>query len=210
MFVNKLLYIIFIFFCASSFTANAQQIDSVMIKGRLYIGKMDTSGFFLLDQNADTILNLHLGDFFSFKFQDFNKDGYQDILFEWPGNTPERYTLYEFVPETNKFRKVIHFSDFPVALSIKGTKYYYSYESSGCADDSWESRLFYIHNHIAIKLGHIHGDGCGIQDGIYIYRCKADKEYLIKTMPLNTLNNYSDKWEFIKAYWNKNYKKFLK
>jgi hypothetical protein len=196
-----------------TFTVNlhAQHLrKSAIINGNRYIGHLEFWGFFLLTQKGDTVLSLPQEEFFDFKFQDFNRDGYKDLYLDWGGNAIEKYSLYLFVPSTKTFKELKDFSDFPAAERIKGTNYYYSYAKAGCADNTWVSDLFYVNNMTVIKIGTINGEGCGIKDGIYIYKVKAGKETLIKTLPLNIIDRYKDyKWGFIKAYWTKNYKGFL-
>jgi hypothetical protein len=155
-------------------------------------------------------LSLPQESYFDFKFQDFNQDGFKDLYLDLGGNTPEKYSLFIFIPSTGKFKEIQNFSDYPDAKQIKGTKYYYSYSKGGCADNTWDSDLFYIQNSSAIKVGSIHGEGCGIKDGIYMYNVKAGKDKLVKTLPLNTVEKYKDyKWGFLKQYWVNNYRQFL-
>ncbi|GAA4753078.1 hypothetical protein GCM10023229_37640 [Flavisolibacter ginsenosidimutans] len=66
-------------------------------------------------------------------------------------------------------------------------------------------------NYKAIKIGYINGEGCGIDDGIFIYRLSGDKKKLIRRLPLDIIGDYKDyKWGFLKQYWTKNYPRFLK
>jgi hypothetical protein len=208
--MSRLFYIALITCFTSPLLLKAQQVQTTIIGGKHYIGQLDQFGFLLLTEKGDTVLSLPQKSYFAFKFKDFNRDGYSDIYLDWGGNSVEKYSLYVFVPTTKKFREISHFSDFPAAIQIKGTKYYYSYSKAGCADNTWISNLFYIQNTTAISVGYINGDGCGIKDGIYIYKVKAGKKNLIRTMPLNTIEKYKQKkWGFIKDYWTKNFQKFL-
>jgi hypothetical protein len=187
----------------------AQNRQTATISGKRYRGQLDQWGFYVTKSKYDTVLNLE-DSYFDFQFKDFNKDGFKDIFLDWGGNIPDRYTLYLFIPLTGKFKEVKNFSDFPLAKPLPGTHYYYSYNSSGCADDAWISHLFYIKNYSAIEVGEIIGDGCGIDDHIDIFKVVNNKESLIKRLPLNTIEKYKDnKWGFIKAYWLKNYRKFI-
>ena len=206
----KRLYYIFILTSFFSTTLFAQQIQTTTIKGKRYVGHLDSRGFFVTGSKRDTILHLSADDYMSFKFKDFNKDGYNDVFLEWGGNIPDRNSLYLFVPSSGKFKELKNFSDFPSPKFIKGTKYSFSYYRAGCADNTWGSDLFYITNNTAIKIGNIKGEGCGIKDGIYIYKVKAHKKILFKTFPLITIDKYKDqKWGFLKQYWTKNYSSFL-
>ena len=207
--MNRLFFIYFLLVFALPVRLNAQQTKTSFIGSKRYIGHLDAFGFFLLTSKGDTILSLPQESYLDFKFQDFNHDGFKDIYLDWGGNTPEKYSLFVFIPFTGKFKEIQNFSDYPDAKLIKGTKYYYSYSKGGCADNTWDSDLFYIKNSSAIKIGSIHGEGCGIKDGIYIHKVKAGKEKLIETIPLNTNKKYKHyKWRFIKQYWTKNDSKF--
>jgi hypothetical protein len=208
--MNRLLFTVFILVLNNYNELKAQNIKTAIVGGKHFVGQLDQLSFYVIKSKRDTVLNLPQADYFDFKFKDFNKDGYKDIYLEWGGNTPERYTLYLFVPSTGKYKELKNFSDFPSANSLAGTPYYYSYYPSGCADAAWGSHLFYIKNYSAIKIGKIKGDGCGIDDRIDIFKVANNKETLVKRLPLNTIEKYKvKKWGFIKAYWLKNYKKFL-
>ncbi len=189
----------------------AQNVKTLSIVGKQYIGHLDQWGFCLTEPRGDTILNLPQSDYFDFKSEDFNKDGFKDLYLELGGNMPERYALYLFVLSTGKFKELKNFSDFPSAQLVPGTTCYYSYYRSGCADNAWGSYLFYIRDYTAVKAGKIKGEGCGIDDRIDIFKVVHNRESFIMRLPLNTVEKYRDnKWGFIKSYWLKNYEKFLK
>ena len=96
---------------------------------------------------------------------------------------------------------MVNFSDFPAATPINGSGYYYSYYRNGCADNAWGSHLFRIEKDTAIKVAHIKGDGCGIKDGIFIYRVRQAKNEMIEALPLQTTKNYKEgKFGFIRQY----------
>ena len=155
----------------------------------------------------------HSGDYFTWKFKDFNKDGYKDIYLDKGGNTPEWFDLFLYEPKTRSFRQIKGFEHFPAPENIGGTKFYYSYHKSGCADMNWDSDLFYIKNYTAIKIGNISGRECqdnGIKDGLYISKLSGEKKLPYKTLPIDTVHKFKDeKWGFIKKYWTENYKLFL-
>ncbi len=160
-------------------------------------------------QNNDTILTIPSEMFVDFKFQDFDNDGYKDIYLEWGGNMPDRFNLYVFIPSISEFRKINEFSDCPSAKRIEKTKFYYSYYRAGCADKAWGSHLFYIENYNVIKAGKIKGDACGVDDKISIYRFDKQKETVIETLPINTIDKFKNsKWDFVEEYWTKNCKHF--
>jgi len=144
-----------------------------------------------------------------FKFADFNEDGYADIILGYLTNTPETNELILFNKETNSFDKVMDFMNFPSAIKIKNSEFYYSYHKSGCADSNWDSDLFQIIENKAIRIGNIHGIGCGIDEknGVYINRVKNKEVQLIKFIEREE-GYWDEKWDFVKRYWSENYKKF--
>jgi hypothetical protein len=195
---------------SSSFLYGQNKVEKTVIKGKVFTGQLNASGFYLTDSKKDTILKLTEDSYFSFEFRDFNSDGFKDIFLEWGGNTPEIYTVYQFIPLTKSFRLIRNSNDFPAAKRIRGTKFYYSYARNGCADNTWNSDLFYIKDYTAIRLGHIHREGCGVNDGIYVYRTNRTSNQLYKTFSLDTLSKFkNNKWGFIEDYWTKSYHQFL-
>ena len=205
-----ILFIFLLIFLTPTSGLKAQQEKLTIINKQHYIGRLDKQGFYLITTKRDTVFKLHEADYFTFKFEDFNRDGYKDIFLEWTGNMPERYSVYLFLPSTGKFKELRNLNRFPAATQVGRTKYYYSYYRAGCADNTWGSDLFYIKNYEAIKIANIKGEGCGSEEGIYIYKMEADKKNLIHKLPITTIEKYKDyKWGFIKQYWSKNYNKFL-
>ena len=107
---------------------------------------------------------------------------------------------------------------FPNAVQLKSdTKYYYSYHRAGCADMNWMSDLFKIVNFKIVQIGHIDAKGCDSEKELYpqviqifkVTNNNVEKGQLIEKLPyIKTLENFDDKWKFIKKYWNKNFKKF--
>jgi len=180
------------------------------VQGYQYKGYLERGRFVLLNSRGDTVLHPDGDYYMNFAFLDFNQDGNKDVLLEVSDNTPGRYELFLYSPKSRKFKEVKGFYDFASPYPIKGTRYYYSYNRAGCADNTWESYLFYIDNYKPVKLGYINGEGCGIKDGIYIYRQSGNKKTIIETLPLNTIEKYKDyKWGFLKNYWTRNHRKFL-
>lgn len=181
------------------------------IKGKKYTGFLNLSGFYLLD-NKNKIVVYQPGDYFIWELKDFDGDGNKDLFLDKGGNTPERYNLLVFV-SANRYREIAGFDLFPAPTQIKGTKYFYSYHKSGCADMNWDSDLFYIQNFKAVRIGNISVRECensGVKDGVYINKVRGEKKTLVKTLPAGTLAKYKDyKWGFIKDYWTRNYKQFL-
>ncbi len=185
--------------------------DSSVIEGRIYKVIYRTDEFFYILDSHDKII-FKSKDYYKFyEFSDFDNDGNKDILFSYIGNVPRKdLLLYE--AKNKNFRAVENFSNYPEPIKIEGTKYYYSYHRSGCADRNWDSDLFFIENFKTYKLGTISGRECenrDEKDGIYIYKSKENKETLTETRDINLIHEFqNDKWDFIKEYWTKNYKKF--
>lgn len=206
-FMGRLLTLLTAFFLPFSLLA---QQNKMIVQGREYKGNLERSHFVLLDSHGDTVLQPKGDYYMSVAYPDFNQDGNKDILLEVNDNTPGRYELFLYSPKTRKFIEVKDFYYFATPEPIKGTRYYYSYNRAGCADNTWESFLFYIDNYKPVKVGYINGEGCGIKDGIYIYKQTGDTKAIIETLPLKTIEKYKDyKWGFLKSYWIKNYRKFL-
>ena len=186
--------------------------NTVTIANKKYIGFLKEQSFFLLNSKGDTLLKKE--DYYSMsEFKDFNKDGYKDVILHYSSNAAMVLDLFFYIPSTGKFKEVKDFRKFPAPESIKGTKYYYSYHKSGCADMNWDSDLFYIKNFKAIRIGNIAGRQCNntnVKDAVYIHKIRNAKESLFKTASIDTIWKYNDfKWGFIKEYWSKNYKLFL-
>ena len=165
--------------------------QTVKIQGKIYNGYLTPDGFQLLNLKNGIHLR-HSGDYFTWKFEDFNKDGYKDIYLDKGGNTPERFDLLLNVPTTKSFRQVRDFEKFPAPENLIGTKYFYSYHKSGCADMNWDSDLFYIKDFKTIRVANISGRECGnsgIKDGLYINKLTGDKNICSKHYPLTQFLN---------------------
>lgn len=187
-------------------------IDTAKIKGNTYIAFYKTDTLYVVNNGGDTIIrtpDLHP----NFEFNDFNEDGCKDIRIHYLGNVPAVQDLLLFDKTKKSFKLVEDFSRFPDPNPIKGTKFFYSYHRSGCADMNWGSDLFYLDNFKAIRIGNISGYECenrDTTDGVYIYKVKGSKKTSVVTMPITTIQKYDEyKWGFIKEYWTKNYRKFL-
>ena len=195
----------------TQFDTSIYSQQTVTIQGKKYNGFLTPNGFQLLNSRNETYLK-HSGDYFTWEFKDFNKDGYKDIYLDKGGNTPERFDLLLYASTTKSFRQVKDFEYFPAPENISGTKYFYSYHKSGCADMNWDSDLFYIKDFKAVRLANISGNECensGIKDGLYINKLSGEKKLLFKTLPIDTVHKFKDdKWGFIKKYWTEHYKLF--
>ncbi len=138
-------------------------------------------------------------------------DGMQDIRVHFTGSGLENLLLYDSLHKS--FVQVENFDAYPEPLPVQGTRYYYSYRHSGCADMDWNSDLFYIAGYKTICIGNIEGLQCddpGEKQGIFIYKIHNDKKSLYQTLPVDSIAGYDDKWGFIKSYWANNYGRFAK
>ncbi|MCF8391502.1 MAG: hypothetical protein K9H12_12465 [Bacteroidales bacterium] len=208
------------FFLIITLTSNCQETlidtsiiyaDTARIDGISYTAIFRTDDFFYILDSKENIVFKSKDYYRFFEFTDFNNDGKKDLMFSYLGNNPIKdLILYDI--KNRKFVPVKNFKAFPEPIRIKGTKYYYSYHRSGCADMNWDSDLFYIENFIAIRLGKVSGRECDNSDeknGVYIYKLKGNKEELIEAKDINEIHKFkNDKWDFIIEYWTKNYMTF--
>jgi hypothetical protein len=186
------------------------QSDLIRVNNTQYKIDLNKDFFSIRNLKTKAIIKRTNRNFVGFKFGDFDKDGLTDIFVEWGGNMPDRFSLFVFLKADDKYIEVEKFSDFPAAIPLKGTRFYYSYFRAGCADNAWGSDLFYIGKRSAIKIGRIKGDGCGIDDRIVVSRIDKDKTVEIERLPIETIQKFEDtKWGFIAQYWEKNFRKFL-
>ena len=189
---------------------SAYAISTETVKGKKYVGFLTDRGFFLTDSKKQVIV-FQPGDYFTWEFKDLDGDGREDIFLDLGGNTPERYDLLLGISAEN-YRKIEGFDLFPAPIPINGTKYYYSYHKSGCADMNWGSDLFFLRNFKAVRIGSIAGYQCedsGIKDGLYIYKYTGTSKKLQQTLQIQTLKKYKDfKWGFIAEFWTRNWKRF--
>lgn len=186
-------------------------VDSLQIHGSLFVASMNAHGLFSLVRNESDTLILDSTLSPEFEFSDFDEDGFPDLNF-YIRNNIELRNLYLFDDKTFTFRFVEDFENFPDPIRIKGTRYYYSYHRSGCADQAWDSDLFKILNYRAVRLGNIAGRGCGGTDeGIYISKVVDQRKVLLEKLPLSVVSKYEElKWGFIADYWNRKYRVFAK
>lgn len=187
-------------------------VDSVSINGNnFFIYESESCDSIILVKNKkDTsYTELECGEI---EFLDFNRDGVLDLYITYYSNVPGINEVMLYNVENENFEKVKNMLDFPVAIKIEGSKYYYSYHRSGCADLNWDSDLFYIENYKAIKVGNIYGNGCdGVGEQQFISISKVNKDSLIniETLSIDTIEFYKDyKWGFIRHYWKNNLNKF--
>jgi len=184
--------------------------DSTTILGERYFG-YGTKGpkVIVLNSKGDTVLQSDL--YFEFEFHDFNGDSLDDIVVHRLSNVPAIQDLLLFDKSEKSFVLVNGFEKFPDPKPIHGTGYFYSYHRSGCADNFWDSDLFYIDMFETHLLGNISGNECEGEKGIVISRVVDGKEQIVDKFSVDVLEKYDDhKWGFIADYWTKNYSKFTK
>jgi hypothetical protein len=186
-------------------------VDTTTVLGEHYKAIFRTDNvLYVTKSNGDTILKE--SDLFqNFEFKDFNNDGHNDLMISYISNNPIQ-DLFLFDTDKMDFKKVKDFSNYLESKPITGTKYYYSYHRSGCADMNWDSDLFYLDQFSTICIGNISGRQCdGDKFGIYINLIDGDSKRLIEVLPIETIESYPDtKWGLIKEYWTRNYNKFEK
>lgn len=164
----------------------------------------------VVNSKGDTVLN-HGDLYFEFEFHDFNGDSLSDIVVHPLTNVPGIQNLLLFDKVKMSFTQVSDFESFPNPKPILGTRYFYSYHRSGCADNYWESDLFYIEEFKTHLLANISGNECEGEKGIIVSKSFAGERKIIDKFPIEILEEYDDqKWGFIADYWKKNYSKFIK
>lgn len=146
------------------------------------------------------------------EFKDFNQDGYKDLIINYYTNVPDIFDAILYDKNSKKFTMIKGMQDYPAAIHLKGTNFYYSYHRSGCEDFNWDSDLFKIVNFKIVKIGNISDQTCvdpPDKPGIYITRITGMHKLLIKKFPISKIDSFKDdKWGFIAWYWKHNYNKF--
>ena len=164
---------------------------------------------YVVNSKGDTVFKKP-DSYVDFVFTDFNTDGFNDILIHRISNVPGIQELILFDSVKKCFIIVKGFERFPDPKSIQGTKYFFSYHRSGCADNFWDSDLFSIDNFETHLLGNISGNECEGNIGIVVSKIVENKKKVFETFKVDTLESYNDrKWEFISDYWKNNYLKFI-
>lgn len=164
----------------------------------------------IVNSKGDTVLNQ--GDlYFEFEFHDFNGDSLSDIVVHPLTNVPGIQNLLLFDKVKMSFTQVSDFESFPNPKPILGTRYFYSYHRSGCADNYWESDLFYIEEFKTHLLANISGNECEGEKGIIVSKSFPGEKKIVDKFTIEILEEYNDqKWGFIADYWKKNYSRFIK
>jgi len=188
-------------------------VDSATILNKHFLAIYRSPDSLILLKDGDTILSdIRYNN--GFKFDDFNFDGYKDLIIERASNVGGIIDLLLFDTINLTFKLVDDLSKFPSPEKIT-QEIYYSYAKAGCADAYWISQLFEIKNFKTVPLGEIYGQGCeGEEKRIDIYKINSNeqqKRIPIETLPLDTIEKFQNtKWGFIKYYWTIKYEIFLK
>lgn len=210
----KQTFLILTFFLSHLSIGQTSEIDStILISKSAFVDNMEYTAIvkddyqlYLRDSSGKTILIIK--SYPDIEFIDFDNDGFKDLIINFVGY--QDLILYD--SKSKQFERIANFVNYPNPKPIMGTKYFYSYHKSGCADNVWDSDLFYIEDFRTVKIGNIHGHDCDnepIENGIYIYKIQGENKDPIRTLPIDTLNQYSDyKWGFIADFWIKNFKMF--
>jgi hypothetical protein len=190
-------------------------IDTLKINDQIFIQTLKDSNFnCLLSLHGDTIIKSEEYYFYA-EVLDIDEDGYKDIRVFIFSNKPNKCDNYLFDKRLKTFKKLEN-SDLDIQ-KIKGTGFFYSYNSAGCADMNWESHLSKIENYKLVDYGYIYGQGCDFDIEInpqvieiytvgYLDTSEID---LVKKLPYQKhIKEFGDKWDFIKNYWKRHYKKF--
>jgi len=189
--------------------------DTITINNQHYIQISKDERFnCLLSMQGDTIIKSQ-NYYFKSKFLDIDEDGYKDIRVFAFSNTPNQCDNYLFDKKLKTF-KLIENCNLDIQ-KIKGTNFFYSYNSAGCADMNWESYLSKIENYKIVDYGYIYGQGCDFEvennpQVIEIYKIGNSDTYekkLLKKLPyLKNIPEFEAKWSFIDKYWAQNFKTF--
>lgn len=148
----------------------------------------------------------------SLEIIDLNKDGYDDIRVYAFSNTSNQCDTYLFNSLDSTFTLLK--GTMLDLVKLGDTEFYHYYAANGCADDDWESELGIIKDFEFQPVASIQGYGCeakGSNRNIIIRKWSRDQQKwnILETLNFESNINYKhDKWSFINAYWEKNYKKF--
>lgn len=131
------------------------------------------SKFQIKDIRGKIVYTYEKGYMLSFKFRDFNGDGYKDVILELRGVDSGGQDLVIYDAKSKRFKLA---GDCSNAEKIPKTKYYYTYEDC-CMGRNWSSDLFYIADSKIINIGHIkYDDG----DGLSFYKLDGERQTFLK------------------------------
>jgi hypothetical protein len=129
-----------------------------------------------------------------FRFEDFNKDGFNDIVSSWRFGENVRF----FNPNTNNFENSYSFAD---VTKINDKVSFDSYSLQNYE----ESTLFTVKNYKKVTYAELEFR-MDVSSQVDIYRGeRTEKNSLIKTLKLKEFDDFS-----VETYWNKNWQTFVK
>ncbi len=189
--------------------------DTLKINNQKFIQTLNDGEFnCLLSMQGDTIVKSE--DYYSTaEFLDIDEDGYKDFRVYIRTNTPNQCDNYLFNKQLKTFQPIWN-CDLDIQ-KLKGTPFYYSYNSSGCADLNWESHLSKIEAYDLVEYGYMNAKGCDFEveknpQVIEIYKInhsgKSAKKLIARLAYLKYIPKNSDKTAFYENYWKKHFKTF--
>ncbi|PZR22648.1 MAG: hypothetical protein DI535_25720 [Citrobacter freundii] len=187
--------------------------DSTIVNGEVFKAFHLNNGMFLIRDQYDHLIYSSTDIGHEFRFEDFNKDGYADILATSIDYNSGSEDLLLYDSAHNNFKQVEGFRRHSFVERIGNTKYMSSYGSAGCAGKNWYSDLFYIDHFKAITIGSISGAECEYdpeQHGVFIYKVSGDSSMLRSKLPVTAISHHAGgKMGYIHQYWKNNYMKFI-
>ena len=200
---------------AVNYVDSTYHFDTIKINDQQFIRTSKNNTFNCLTTlKGDTIIRSE--EFWiNNEILDIDEDGYQDIRVFVRSSTPNQCDNYLYDKKLKTFA-LLDNCDLDIH-KIKGTKYFYSYNSVGCSDMNWESYLSQIDNFRLTSLGYMYGQGCdfNIKENpqiisIYIIT-HDDNRTIIETLSYpKQIPRFEDKWHFIQRYWTEHHQKFIR
>ncbi|WP_028376124.1 hypothetical protein [Leeuwenhoekiella sp. MAR_2009_132] len=169
---------------------------------------IDKNGEFKIKDESGEIQFSQVENITDFEIKDFDLDGYKDVIIIHPSNRVLE-TLLIYNSSLQKFILIDNFTNYPSSKKIETSRFYYSYQGAGCAQNDWISHLYFIDNYKIIDKGLIVGYGClkNEKNGIYIYKIAEKDTTLIKYIK-NENGFGQEKFDLIDNYWSNNLEKF--
>ena len=197
---------------SSTIDSSLLKFDSITILGNHFSVFYRDNFMLYVVKEKDTLIKTGCNN--GFDFEDFNLDGFNDIIIPYLTNVGGIQDVLQFDPNRKQFIRIDNLSKYPMPIRITNN-IFYSYQRAGCADNYWISNLFKVEDFRTFCLGEIWGQGCEPEEKkIDIFKVSSDdckNKQLIKTLPLDTIYKFQDtKWGFIKYYWTNNYSEFIK
>jgi hypothetical protein len=144
----------------------------------------------------------------SFYFEDYNFDRHPDLLIRCFGIYIDE-SLYIYDTLLGKFKEVENYSDHMQSTVLDSSlQLRYSYAATGCADASWESRLFRIVGRRIESYGSLQFEAC--DSTYYIFEQKGKRP--VKKIKRFKNEEELDRFNYNKRTWIENFwrKKFRK